>query len=549
MNGLSKPIYVIGHRNPDTDSICSAIAYAQFKNALGEQAVPVRAGKINAETKYVLDFFGIQPPQLLLDLYPRAKDVMHEKLVTIHPRNTLRKLGQLITQYNVKSIPVVEDDGSLVGIVTVGDLAERYVSELGMQDLRETGVDYAGILGCLNGTLLCGDDLSKSIQGHVKIAASHTQTMAKVIKPGDIVIVGNRTNAQLSCIEVGVACLIITGDYEIEPEVEAAAIKAGTYIFRTPYDTYTCARLINQSIPVGKVMKTKVTSFKPDDMVADLKNVIIRTGYRNYPVVQNGKVVGLIDRDRLIVPERDQVILVDHNERSQAVDGIEEAKIVEIVDHHRLGGLETSEPIFIRHEPVGSTATIVANMHWHRNIDISRQSAGLLLAAIISDTVLFKSPTTTAKDRDTAQKLAQITGLDIQEFGMGMLQAGSVVDKLSPSDIVTTDLKEFQIGEYHVVISQISVMDPEAVLKQQKQLNAALQEICEKGQYSMAILLVTGILSEATYLLHYGQPSGLIAAAFGEGRSDGTWFLPGVMSRKKQVVPPLIDAVRRDMYN
>lgn len=546
---MSKPIYVIGHRNPDTDSICSAIAYAQLKNALGEQAVPVRAGKINAETKYVLDFFGIQPPQLLLDLYPRAKDVMHEKLVTIHPRNTLRKLGQLITQYNVKSIPVVEDDGSLVGIVTVGDLAERYVSELGMQDLRETGVDYAGILGCLNGTLLCGGDLSKSIQGHVKIAASHTQTMAKVIKPGDIVIVGNRTNAQLSCIEVGVACLIITGDYEIEPEVEAAAIKAGTYIFRTPYDTYTCARLINQSIPVGKVMKTKVTSFKPDDMVADLKNVIIRTGYRNYPVVQNGKVVGLIDRDRLIVPERDQVILVDHNERSQAVDGIEEAKIVEIVDHHRLGGLETSEPIFIRHEPVGSTATIVANMHWHRNIDISLQSAGLLLAAIISDTVLFKSPTTTAKDRDTAQKLAQITGLDIQEFGMGMLQAGSVIDKLSPSDIVTTDLKEFQIGEYHVVISQISVMDPEAVLKQQKQLNAALQEICEKRQYSMAILLVTGILSEATYLLHYGQPSGLIAAAFGEGRSDGTWFLPGVMSRKKQVVPPLIDAVRRDMYN
>lgn len=545
---MAKPIYVIGHRNPDTDSICSAIAYAQLKNALGEQAVPVRAGKINAETKYVLDFFGIQPPQLLLDLYPRAKDVMHEKLVTIHPWNTLRKLGQLITQHSVKSLPVVEDDGSLVGIVTVGDLAERYVSELGMQDLRETGVDYAGILRCLNGTLVCGGDLAKPIQGHVKIAASRTQTMAKVIKPEDIVIVGNRTNVQLSCIEVGVACLIVTGDYEVEPEVEAAAITAGTYIFRTPYDTYTCARLINQSIPVGKVMRTNVTSFKPDDMVADLKNIIIRTGYRNYPVVQNGKVVGLIDRDRLIVPERDQVILVDHNEHSQAVDGIEEAKIVEIVDHHRLGGLETSEPIFIRHEPVGSTATIVANMHWHRNIAIPQTIAGLLLAAIISDTVLFKSPTATEKDRDTAQKLAQIAGLDIQEFGMGMLKAGSVVDKLNPGDIVATDLKEFQIGEYHVAISQISVMDPEIVLKQQHQLNAALQAICEKEQYNMAILLITGILSEATYLLHYGQPSDLIAAAFGEGRPDGIWFLPGVMSRKKQVVPPLIDAARREMY-
>lgn len=543
---MSKPIYVIGHRNPDTDSICSAIAYAQLKLALGEQAVPVRAGKINPETKYVLDFFGIEPPQRLPDLYPRAKDVMHEKIVTIHPWNTLRELGQLITQYNVKSIPVVENDGSLVGIVTVGDLAERYVCELGMQDLREPGVDYAGILRCLNGTLVCGNDLAKPIVGQVKIAASRTQTMEKVIQAGDIVIVGNRTNIQLSCIKQGVACLIVTGDFEVEPEVIDVAKKAGTYIFRTPYDTYTCARLINQSIPVGKVMKTNVTSFKPDDMVADIKNVIIRTGFRNYPVVRNGKVVGLIDRDRLIVPERDQVILVDHNERSQAVDGIEEAKIIEIIDHHRLGGLETSEPIFIRHEPVGSTATIVANMHWHRNIDISKNIAGLLLAAIISDTVLFKSPTATKKDRDTAQKLAEIAGLDIQEFGMAMLKAGSVVDKLTPSEIVATDLKEFQIGEYHVAISQISVMDPMAVLKQQSQLNAALADICEKEQYNMSILLITDILSEATYLLYYGQPSGLIAAAFGEGRSDGSWFLPGVMSRKKQVVPPLIDAARRD---
>lgn len=544
---MLKPIYVIGHRNPDTDSICSAIAYAHLKTALGEKVVPVRAGKINAETKYILDFLGMQPPQLLLDMHPRAKDVMHEKMVTIQPGDTLRKLGQLIKQHSVKSIPVAENDGSLVGIVTVGDLAERYVNELGMQDLRETGVDYAGILRCLRGTLVCGGDLAKRIEGRVKIAASRTQTMAKVIKPGDIVLVGNRTNVQLTCIEAGVACLIVTGDFGVAPEVETAARAAGTYIIKSPYDTYTCGRLINQSIPVRKVMKTNVTSFKPDDMVADIKNVIIRTGYRNYPVVQNGKVVGLIDRDRLIVPERDQVILVDHNERSQAVDGIEEAKIVEIVDHHRLGGLETSEPIFIRHEPVGSTATIVANMHWHRNIDIPKNIAGILLAAIISDTVLFKSPTATEKDRETASKLAKIADLEIQKFGMDMLKAGSVVDKLSAGEIVATDLKEFQIGEYYVAISQISVMDPKAVLRQQSQLNAALQAICEKEQYNMAILLITDILNEATYLLHYGQPSGLIENAFDVGRPDGTWYLPGVMSRKKQVVPPLIDAARRDM--
>lgn len=542
---MSKPIYVIGHRNPDTDSICSAIGYAHLKNELGEFVVPARAGKINHETKYVLDFFGIQPPKLILDIYPRAKDVMNEEMVTIHPWNTLRRLGQLIKQHNVKSIPVVEEDGSLVGIVTVGDLAERYVNELGMQDLRETGVDYAGILRCLNGTLICGGELSKRIEGRVKIAASRTQTMAKVIRPGDIVLVGNRTNVQLTCIEVGVACLIITGDFAVAAEVEAAARQAGTYIIRAPHDTYTCGRLINQSIPVRRVMKTNVTSFAPDDLVSDIKSTIIRTNYRNYPVVQDGKLVGLIDRNRLIVPDRDQIILVDHNERSQAVDGIEEAKIVEIVDHHRLGGLETSEPIFIRHEPVGSTATIVANMHWHRNVEIPKNIAGLLLSAIISDTVLFKSPTSTQKDRETAQKLAQIADLDIQQYGMAMLKAGSVIDKLTPGDIISADLKEFQIGDYTVAVSQISVMDPEAVLKLHDQLKAALQAVCQKEQYSMGVLLVTGIMDESTYLLYYGQPSGLISAAFGEGRPDGIWYLPGVMSRKKQVVPPLIDAVRR----
>ncbi len=542
---MSKPIYIIGHRNPDTDSICSAIAYAHLKAALGEHVIPARAGKINAETKYVLDFFNRKPPLLILDMYPRAKDVMREHSVTIHPWNTLRKLGQLVKQYSVKSIPVVEEDGTLVGMVTVGDLAERYVNELGMQDLRETGVDYAGILRCLNGTLICGGDLTRRLEGRVKIAASRTQTMEKVIKPGDIVLVGNRTNVQLTCIEAGIACLIITGDFEVAPEVEAAARSAGTYIIRAPYDTYTCGRLINQSIPVGKVMKANVTAFKPDDMVADLKEIIIRTGYRNYPVVQNGRMVGLIDRDRLIVPERNQIILVDHNERSQAVDGIEEAKIIEIIDHHRLGGMETSEPIFIKHEPVGSTATIVANMHWHRNVTIPEDMAGLLLAAIISDTVLFKSPTATAKDRDAAYKLADIAGLDIQEFGMAMLKAGSVIDKLTPGDIVASDLKEFQIGEYYVAISQISVMDQKDVLKQQAQLQAAMQAICEKEQYNMAILLITGILDEATYLLHYGQPARVLTIAFGEACPDGTWYLPGVMSRKKQVVPPLIDAARR----
>jgi manganese-dependent inorganic pyrophosphatase len=542
---VSKPIYVIGHRNPDTDSICSAIAYAHLKAALGEQVVAARAGKINLETQFVLDYFEVSAPELIVDMYPRARDIMHEQVIVLHPGDTLQELGQIIKKHNVKSVPIVDDNHKLVGMVTVGDLAERYVNELEMQDLREAGVDFAGILRSLAGTLVCGQDISKQIDGQVRIAAARTQTMVQIIKAGDVVLVGDRIRAQLTCIEIGVACLIISGNTEVSASVLAAAQARGTYIICSPYDTYTCARLINQSIPVSMVMKKNVVAFSVDELVADIKGEMIRTGYRGYPVIDNGKVVGVIHRDRLIVFERDKIILVDHNEGSQAVEGIEEAQIVEIVDHHRLGGLETSEPIFIRHEPVGSTATIVANMHWHRNVTITKTMAGLLLAAILSDTVLFKSPTTTASDQETAAKLAAVSGLDMQEFGMAMLKAGSVTGKLTPADILASDLKEFQIGEYRVAISQIAVMEPEAVLARKIELWPALQQICEQEEYDMGILLITGILEEASYLIFYGQPSAIIIQAFGAVPVDEVWHLPGVMSRKKQVVPPLIEAARR----
>lgn len=541
---MTRPIYVIGHRNPDTDSICSAIGYAHLKEALGEQAIAARAGKVNAETRFVLEYFGVNAPVLISDLYPRARDVMIDTVTTAHPWHTLRELGQIMIQHNVKSIPIVENDSTLVGMVSVGDLAKRYFNELEMQNLSEAGVDYAGMLRTLNGELVCGEKLDRKINGKVRIAAARTKTMLRIIKPGDVVLVGDRKTSQLAVIELGIACLIITGKAAVDPIVRQEAESRGVIIISAPYDTYTCARLVNQSIAVSNIMQSSVTWFKPFDLVTDIKHTIISTHHRNYPVVEGGKLVGLIDRDRLMVPEREKVILVDHNERTQAVDGIEEASIIEIIDHHRLGGLETGEPIFIRHDPVGSTATIVANMHWHRNVEIPSTIAGLLLAAIISDTVLFKSPTATPKDRETAERLASIADLDLQGFGMQILKAGSNLENMSADEIVHNDLKEFQIGEYRVAIGQISVMDTKQILPVKADIEEYMDALRAKKDYDMVVLMVTDILKEESSLLYTGHPVALITSAFGMEGKDGHIILPKVMSRKKQVVPPMVAAAR-----
>jgi len=544
MNHQSKPVYVIGHRNPDTDSICSAIGYAHLKQALGENVIPARAGKINAETKFVLEHLGIAAPKLITDLYPKVKDVMSGREVTIAPYDTLRDLGNIMQKHDVKSVPVVDADNTLIGIVTVGDLAKLYYDELEMQDLTHAGVDFAMILKVLDGSLVCGENLERKVTGKVRIAAGSTNTINKIINTDDVVLVADRLNAQLACLERDIACLVITSDAEVDNELIAIAKVKNTVIIKAPYDTYTCARLINQSIPVSVVMKTNVTSFRPNDLIGDIKEVIASSRYRNYPVVENGKLVGLINRDQLIIPEREKIILVDHNERTQAVEGIEEAHIIEIVDHHRLGGLETSEPIFIRHEPVGSTATIVANMHWHREVAIPCEIATLLLAAIVSDTVMFKSPTATDKDRKTADKLAKIAGVDLMDFGMAVLKAGSSIGEMTTAEIVRNDLKEFQIGEYHTAVAQISVMDTTEILALKKDIIQEMGNLASKQRYDLTILMVTDIINEGTHLIYSGQPASLIRQAFGRSEEEGIIHLPGVMSRKKQVIPPLMEAVR-----
>lgn len=544
---MARPLYVIGHRNPDTDSVCAAIGYAHLKQALGEPAVPARAGKLNAETRFVLERFGVDAPVLIPDLYPRARDIMSPVQVTILPDQTLRELGRMMRESGGKSAAVVDEKGSLLGIVSLGDLARRYFEELEMPDLASAGVTFRGILAVLDAKIAVAGDMDREVRGEIWIAAAKAETFKNLIGEGDIALAGDREEAQLKLLDCGIDALVLTGNAPAGNDLREKAASKGVLVFQTGFDTYTAARLINQSIPVRIVMQRTIVSFRPADLVSDIRETTVRTRFRNYPVTDNGKIIGMINRDRLMLPEREKVILVDHNEKTQAVAGIEEAHIIEIIDHHRLGGLETGEPIFIRHEPVGSTSTIVANMHWHRNVEMPQEVAGVLLAGILSDTLLFKSPTSTPQDLDTAERLAKDIGVDLQEFGMSVLRAGARFDGLDPEEIVRYDLKEFHIADYRVSISQISVMDAADMLVHRwEELRGALSNVRQKEGYDLALLMVTDILQETTHLLHAGRPVNLLRRAFGEENSDMIFVLQGTMSRKKQVVPPLVEAAREE---
>jgi len=542
----NKPIYVIGHRNPDTDSICSAIGYSHLKQALGVNAVPARCGKINNETKYALEYFKMEQPLLLTDLYPRVKDVALECKTVVRQHDTLRHLGEVMRKSELQSVPVTDSKGDLVGIVTVGDLAKRYFLELGLQSLVDMRVRYRDIIQATESKVLVAGDENAFIEGSIKIAAGSVETSLANTNQKDILLVGDRSVETLKkFLKVGISCMIVTGGCRVAPEALAEAAERKVFVLATPYDTYTVGRLLNQCVPIRRIMHAEPVCFRPMDLLSDIKGVMDEHRFRSYPVVENGKLVGIVSADEIMLPEREKVILVDHNERGQAVEGIEDAKIVEIIDHHRLGGVQTSEPIYIHQEPVGCTCTIVANMHWHQDIEIPPSIAGLLLSAIISDTVLFKSPTCTAYDKKTAERLADIAGVDLKEYGLAMLRAGAGIGGKTPTEIAKNDMKEFKIGDYRIIVSQISVMDPKEVLDIESKLIEVMSEHCEREGFDLHLLMVTDILEEATYLVYAGSPKTLIGEAFKKDASGTHVYLPGVMSRKKQIIPPLSEAVKR----
>ena len=543
----TKNIYVIGHRNPDTDSICSAIAYANLKRTMGaENVVAARAGSINKETKYALDYFKAQAPQLVSDIYPRVSDIAINVTEKVKTTDNLRTLGIAMKEAGLRSVPVVDEDDNLVGMASVSDLAKAYFQEITLDSVSASGASIIDIEKVIEANVLVkGDDTAK-ITGGIKVIASCIERAASTIKAGEIVIIGNRPeDAYDKCIDLGVSCMIITSGAEDSAEIIAKAQAKNVIVLTTAFDTYSTARLISQCAPVSSIMTKNVVSFKPTDMISDVKGILETNEYRNYPVVENGKLVGIVSKDKFMMPEKQAVILTDHNELGQAVEGIESGKIVEVIDHHRFGGLQTSDPIFINVRPVGCTCTIVTNMYQQYGVEIPQQIAGLLMSAIISDTVLFKSPTCTQADKDAVEYLAKIAGVDYKEYGLAMLKAGADIGDMTPADIVKNDSKEFQIGNYPMLISQLSVMDTDQVIAMQDEILANMAQVCEKEGYAMSIVIVTDIINEGSYLLFSGEPKNLIGEAFKQDASKSVMYLPGVMSRKKQIIPPLSEAVKK----
>ncbi|MBR6860974.1 MAG: putative manganese-dependent inorganic diphosphatase, partial [Acidaminococcaceae bacterium] len=502
---MDKPVLIIGHQHPDTDSVCSAIAYAYLKKQQGWNAEPARAGKLNPETEFVLDYFKIPVPRLINYFYPSLEDIRLLQAPAVGMQATLREAGKLFVENpRLKSVPVLDTEGNVAGIITVGDLAKRYYEEESIKELEDGSVSYANIVSTLEGRLLCGD-IGKTFSGKIKLGASQAATILADVAPGDMIILGDREDVQKELLGIGGICLVLTRNTDVSEEIIRLAEARDDVIIVTPFDSYRTARLINQSIPAKLIMTSPVVCFNETDLLADVKEKILSAKYVTYPVLRKGKYIGIIDRGMMLEPERQQVILVDHNERSQAVEGIEETQILEIIDHHRLGGLTTGAPIYIRQEPVGSTATIIANMMWNHDIGMPPNIAGILFAAMVSDTLYFRSPTTTEADRAAAKRLAIQAGIeDPEDFAMQLLRAGSVLNTMAPADIIRNDFKEFDFGDVRVTVSQINIMDRQLALEKLPELQKALDEFRKRENYDMSLLMVTDVLGEATDLLEAG---------------------------------------------
>ncbi len=543
---MDKPVLIIGHQHPDTDSVCSAIAYAYLKKQQGWNAEPARAGKLNPETEFVLDYFKIPAPRLINYFYPSLEDIRLLQAPAVGMQATLREAGKLFVENpRLKSVPVLDTEGNVAGIITVGDLAKRYYEEESIKELEDGSVSYANIVSTLEGRLLCGD-IGKTFSGKIKLGASQAATILADVAPGDMIILGDREDVQKELLGIGGVCLVLTRNTDVSEEIIRLAEAKDDVILVTPFDSYRTARLINQSIPAKLIMTSPVVCFNETDLLADVKEKILSAKYVTYPVLRKGKYIGIIDRGMMLEPERQQVILVDHNERSQAVEGIEETQILEIIDHHRLGGLTTGAPIYIRQEPVGSTATIIANMMWNHDIGMPPNIAGILFAAMVSDTLYFRSPTTTEADRAAAKRLAIQAGIeDPEDFAMQLLRAGSVLNTMAPADIIRNDFKEFDFGDVRVTVSQINIMDRQLALEKLPELQKALDEFRKRENYDMSLLMVTDVLGEATDLLEAGCRDSVLDLAFGDRGAAVYYHLPGVLSRKKQVIPPLTEAFKK----
>ena len=552
-----KKTLVLGHRNPDTDSICSAICYAGFKHQLtGENYEPCRAGNVNPETQYVLDYFKLKAPRLVENVKTQVKDIEIRKTKGVSRGISLKNAWGLMQENNVVTLPCVTEEGLLEGVITIGDITKSYMNLYDSSIISKACTKYANILDTLEGSMVVGDSEAYFDRGKVLIAAANPDLMENYIEKYDLVILGNRYESQLCAIEMEAGCIIVCEGAGVSLTIRKLAQERGCAVITTPYDTYTTARLINQSMPISYFMtKENIIDFSEEDYLDDIREIMASKRHRDFPVLDSdGKYIGMISRRNLLGAKGKSIILVDHNEKSQAVEGMESADIREIIDHHRLGTVETMSPVFFRNQPLGCTATIIYQMYQENHMEIDKTTAGLLCSAIISDTLLFRSPTCTPIDKAAGLALAQIAGLDIEKYAIDMFSAGSNLKGKSDGDIFYQDFKRFTVGNSVFGIGQITSLNAVELKDLKKRMSEYTEKEREQHEIDMMFFMLTNILTESTDLICTGQGAEqLITTAFHVRDEDvenvsaqtGIVKLPGVVSRKKQLAPQIMMALQQ----
>jgi len=537
-------IYVTGHRNPDTDSIAAAVGYAELKGRLDPENdyLPVRLGELNAQTEWVLERAGIPAPEFLPHVMLRARDVMAEGCSVAHRRKPVREVGLAMARDQLDLMPVVDDDGVVAGVLTMRALANRYIHESREpESLGDSDATVDALLEVLDGERVAGE--RQRLSGRIWVSSSATGPGPTPIRPGDVVVVGDRVDAQRHVIDAGAAVLVSPNGKRPPEEILGLAAQRGTTVVVSPLDSFVSARMITLAAPCEALMEGDLLTVGPDDLLADVSDQIKEVHYGAAVVVDGDRrPLGLVTRSHLVDPERRRVLLVDHAELAQSVPGADQAYIVEILDHHHIGSIETHVPVTATFDPVGSTATLVIERFRQNGLEPSRPTAILLLGAILSDTVILNSPTTTQRDHDVIAYLERVLALSATEFGRQMFEETSDVSELAAEQIVSRDSKEYVVaGGQTVCIAQIETVG-KSLLERREELVEAIEVKRESGGHLLFALMVTDILSKGTDLVAAGD-RGLIERAFGQPTREGTVELPGVMSRKKQVAPKLLDAL------
>lgn len=543
-----RKVYIIGHKNPDTDSICSAIAYANLKNKISNVCHEARrAGQVNGETEFVLKRFGKQAPIYLPDVRPQVKDTEVKEVPGLPSELSLKRAWDLMRAKQFTTSPILKDK-MLEGLITISDIATSDMDVYDSEIIGKAKTPYRNIVETLDGKLIVGDEDAIFDKGKVMIAAANPDVMEEYIDRGDLVILGNRYESQLCAIEMGAACLVVCMGSAVSLTIRRLATEKGCSIIETPHDTFIVARLINHCMPVGYFMTTEnLITFRMTDFTADIQGQMAKKRFRDFPVVdRKGRYKGMISRRSLLGLNRKQIILVDHNEASQAVDGLESADILEIVDHHRIGSIETKEPVIFRNQPVGCTCTIIYQMYLENRIEVEPDIAGLLCSAILSDTLMFRSPTCTPQDKQYAEELAQIAGIEITSFASEMFQAGSNLKHKSQEEIFYQDFKKFTAGNRTFGVGQITSMSKEELDEIKNRMLPYMEKAYREHGVDMLFFMLTDIMGESTELILKGDHAvETIANAFDKVIKDDSIELKGVVSRKKQLIPPIMTALQQ----